>query len=302
MMAATLGRPSWRSCVPGILAIVIGCGDADAPPAGDTVLPRDQTEVAGEDACAAPQVRQIVEQFGAGMRDVPTLAAAPAVSEAIREVYGPLVTPELLDAWLAAPDEAPGREVSSPWPDTIEVHAVEAMGDVRCLVEGELLYRTSGDARGEVAGREGVRAEVLISGEPRIAMFERADSPPPEPTVADAVAVIHTYYRAIAEGDLPTAYRLWGNEGTASGQSYEEFELGYRETERVVVETGEPGEVEGAAGSRFIEIPVVIRAVTTLGEEQHFEGSYTLRRAVADGASAEARAWQLASADVRQLR
>ena len=65
---------------------------------------------------------------------------------------------------------------------------------------------------------------------------------------------------------------------------------------------GEPGRVEGAAGSRYVEVPVTVRARTADGEEQVFEGSLTLRRAVVDGATPEQRRWRLYTADVARVR
>jgi hypothetical protein len=47
---------------------------------------------------------------------------------------------------------------------------------------------------------------------------------------------------------------------------------------------------------------VRIAAVTASGEEQEFEGTYTLRRSVVDGASAEQRQWHIYSAAIAPVR
>jgi len=60
--------------------------------------------------------------------------------------------------------------------------------------------------------------------------------------------------------------------------------------------------VEGAASSRYIEVPVVIEATTVDGESQRFAGTYTLRRTVVDGASEESRRWHLYSAALAEHR
>src|SRR5690606_24681835 len=104
-----------------------------------------------------------------------------------------------------------------------------------------------------------------------------------------AAAVIRSYYDAIARRDYASAYRLWAGQGAASGQSYEEFRRGYAETAAVEVAIGEPGRVEGAAGSRYVQVPVEIRARTTAGADQCFRGTYTLVRSVVPGATAEQR-------------
>lgn len=110
--------------------------------------------------------------------------------------------------------------------------------------------------------------------------------------------VIRRYYAAIDERDYPTAYALWGDEGARSGQSYDEFAAGFAQTARVTVELGEPGRIEGAAGSQYVTVPVEIRAMTSEGAEQRFRGSYTLRRSVVDGATAAQRRWHIEAADI----
>lgn len=42
-----------------------------------------------------------------------------------------------------APDHAPGREISSPWPERIEIRSVAAAGPGRGCVAGEVVYLTS---------------------------------------------------------------------------------------------------------------------------------------------------------------
>lgn len=125
--------------------------------------------------------------------------------------------------------------------------------------------------------------------------------PSAEPTVEDAVDNLQAYFDAIDSGDYATAYALWSDGGQASGQSFQEFRDGFADTESVVVEIGEPGRVEPAAGSRYVEIPVAVIATLTDGTTQRFEGAYVLRRAVVDGATADQRAWRIYSADVEQV-
>lgn len=62
--------------------------------------------------------------------------------------------------------------------------------------------------------------------------------------------IIGRYYAAIAERDYERAYHVWADSGAASGQTLESFADGFDETARVDVEVGDPGRVEGAAGSR----------------------------------------------------
>ena len=116
--------------------------------------------------------------------------------------------------------------------------------------------------------------------------------------VAAAVATLRDYYAAIAAHDYARAWSLWGDGGASSHQSFDEFQRGFAGTASVHADVGDPGPVEGAAGSRYIEIPVEIRARTVAGEDQHFRGHYVLRRVVVDGATAAQRRWHIDSAAI----
>lgn len=116
-------------------------------------------------------------------------------------------------------------------------------------------------------------------------------------TVSDVLAVV-SYYQAITQRDYERAYGMWGDGGSASGQTFDAFRDGFAGTGAVSVEPGVPGRVEGAAGSRFVEIPARIEARTTDGTAQCFFGTYVLRRVVVDGATPAQRRWHLYSADI----
>ena len=68
------------------------------------------------------------------------------------------------------------------------------------------------------------------------------------------------------------------------------------------VTTSAPGRIEGAAGSRYVEVPVVVQATTRSGQHQRFEGQYMLRRSVVDGSTPEQRRWHLYDAQLVQER
>src|SRR3546814_19953437 len=63
-----------------------------------------------------------------------------------------------------------------------------------------------------------------------------------------------------------------------------------------------PGRVDPGAGQRYIQIPVGITATTSDGSVRRYAGTYTLHRTVVDGATAEQRAWRIASADLRAVK
>lgn len=122
-----------------------------------------------------------------------------------------------------------------------------------------------------------------------------------EPTAQDAVAVVRDYYAAINRRDFAHAYALWSDGGRASGQDAQQFANGFTDTTGVSVEILAPGEVDAAAGSRYIEVPVAITATRADGSQHKFVGAYTLRRAVVDGATADQRAWRIGTADIREV-
>ncbi|WP_101925925.1 MULTISPECIES: hypothetical protein [Luteimonas] len=122
----------------------------------------------------------------------------------------------------------------------------------------------------------------------------------PEPGPEAAAAVIRTYYAAINALDFSRAYTLWSDGGRASGQTPEQFAEGFADTAAVLVDLGAPRNPGAATGSRFIEIPVTLRAQQRDGSSRRFAGHYVLRRAVVDGASSEQRGWRIASADLQE--
>ena len=118
--------------------------------------------------------------------------------------------------------------------------------------------------------------------------------------VEAAVSVIREYYAAINARDYRNAYELWSGKGEASGQSFADFASGFTETASVEARVGKPGVVEGAAGSRYISIPVTLRAKMADGSTQEFAGEYVLRRSVVDGATAEQKTWRISSAKLKK--
>jgi hypothetical protein len=111
--------------------------------------------------------------------------------------------------------------------------------------------------------------------------------------------VVKKYYAAINEHDYARAYGFWGSSGPA-GQTPQSFAAGFSDTAMVNVEVGNPSRVEGAAGSRYVDVPVTVTATTKSGQTQRFTGTYTLRQTVVDGAPESDRAWHLYRAAIRR--
>ncbi|WGV25290.1 hypothetical protein [Halotia branconii] len=120
-----------------------------------------------------------------------------------------------------------------------------------------------------------------------------------KPLQQQAVQVIRDYYTAINRQDYKQAYSAWEGSGTASKQSFEQFKQGFADTASVAVEVEKPGQLEGAAGSLYIKIPVTVTAITTNGTLQRFHGSYVLRRVNnVPGSTKQQRQWHLHSANI----
>jgi hypothetical protein len=104
-----------------------------------------------------------------------------------------------------------------------------------------------------------------------------AGSAPPAGT-ADGPDVVKAYYQAINDKNYPRAYTYWDDSGTASHQGYAEFALGFAKTAQVDLVVGQ-ARTEGAAGSLYSQVPVVVFARQSDGARQAFCGTYTLHRA-----------------------
>lgn len=115
-----------------------------------------------------------------------------------------------------------------------------------------------------------------------------------------AADVVRHYYAAIDARDFRRAYVLWDGDGAASGRTFAAFAGGFANTAHVAVDLGAPGAIDAAAGSRYIEIPVTVRAITRDGAAQRFAGSYVLRRSEVDGATEAQRRWRFYSAKLRE--
>ena len=88
------------------------------------------------------QVQTVVKEFGEHLKNVPLAAESELVRTSIEKEYRPYASAVLMDRWLDDPAHAPGREVSSPWPERIEIKSIQKVGEY-CEIEGEIVYLTS---------------------------------------------------------------------------------------------------------------------------------------------------------------
>lgn len=105
------------------------------------------------------EVRSVVEDFGRRLKAVSL--RSPCVQEEMQEQYSELVSPELLQQWMGDAMQAPGRIVSSPWPDRIEITSVVQETYDEYRIAGYVVEVTSAELiSGEALNRMPVRMTV----------------------------------------------------------------------------------------------------------------------------------------------
>jgi hypothetical protein len=154
------------------------------------------------------------------------------------------------------------------------------------------------------AGADSVEQTRVTSETPR-AEHDTSVHFPPQPArdtadsaISDAEAVVRAYYAAINARDYQRAYAAWGSDGPPGRPTLRTFESGFARTDSVHVVLGHPGRIEGAAGSRYVTIPVRVRAFERGIRPREYAGSFTVRRSVVPGADAADRQWHLYSASL----
>ena len=89
------------------------------------------------------EVKSLVEAFGKTLQMVSVSAPKDVAAASIKENYSDYVTSELLQKWQANPQSTPGRMVSSPWPDRIDILRIEMTDKNQYTVYGEIIEITS---------------------------------------------------------------------------------------------------------------------------------------------------------------
>lgn len=118
---------------------------------------------------------------------------------------------------------------------------------------------------------------------------------PITPTSAQGAAqVVQSYYALLESGRQAEAWKLWSDGAPGRAADADAFARQFDRYADYHAQIGAPGEIEGAAGSLFVEVPVVIYGRLKSGQEFHQSGAATLRR-VNDvpGSSPEQRSWRI---------
>lgn len=95
-------------------------------------------------------VISLVKEFGNALKTVSLSAPDEIVAESIKEQYSDFISPELLAKWQSDPQSAPGRVLSSPWPDRIDVISIEDDGNDGYVVSGEIIEVTNAEQQSGV--------------------------------------------------------------------------------------------------------------------------------------------------------
>ena len=120
-----------------------------APPAQATASATDEEA----------EIRDLVENFGKRLQTV-SLLAADAARE-MQQQYADFVSPALLETWMKDVTKAPGRIVSSPWPERIDITTLSKEGSDRYVITGFVIEVTSVEmVNGGAAARLPVRIVV----------------------------------------------------------------------------------------------------------------------------------------------
>ena len=87
------------------------------------------------------EVKNLVENFGTKLQNVSL--QAPDAAQEIQKQYSEFVTPALLEMWTNDISKAPGRIVSSPWPDHIEINSLSKKSSDKYEINGFVVELTS---------------------------------------------------------------------------------------------------------------------------------------------------------------
>ncbi|MDQ8756937.1 hypothetical protein RCO27_11935 [Sphingosinicella sp. LHD-64] len=125
------------------------------------------------------------------------------------------------------------------------------------------------------------------------------EGPFAETSAQGAANVLQSYFALIEQRRYGEARRLWSDDGRASGKSETDFASGFERYREYHANIGGPGEIEGAAGSLYVEVPVQVYGRLRDGAPFNASGTAMLRR-VNDvpGSTAEQRRWHISQISV----
>ncbi|WP_114228517.1 MULTISPECIES: hypothetical protein [Sphingomonas] len=140
------------------------------------------------------------------------------------------------------------------------------------------------------------KTDVPVTNNPAPAREVVSEAPFTATSAQGAANVVQTYFALIEARKYAQAHQLWGPSSDLADAT---FAAPYRQYREYHAEVGKPGDIEGAAGSLYVEVPVRVYGVTVKGEKFEEPGTVTLRRVNdVDGSTAEQRRWHIAKIDL----
>lgn len=138
------------------------------------------------------------------------------------------------------------------------------------------------------------RLAIFYVNRRNVLNFE-SDSPetPGDPQLNDndPIGALAAYYSAINNRNYEQAYRYWERPTS----NYERFVRGFANTRSTRLLIEPPVRVEGAAGSLYAQVPVLLIAEMRNGNEYFYAGCYTMRRTNQPGGT-----WRIYRANISQ--
>jgi hypothetical protein len=117
------------------------------------------TQTTANNVSEEAEIRDLVANFGKRLQTVSLLA--PDAAQEIEDQYSEFVSSDLLEMWMNDVSKAPGRLVSSPWPDRIEITTLSKEDSDRYEITGYVIEVTSTEViNGGAAARVPVHVVV----------------------------------------------------------------------------------------------------------------------------------------------
>ena len=122
---------------------------------------------------------------------------------------------------------------------------------------------------------------------------------PIDPKSAQGAAqVVQTYFADIEAKDFAGAQALWNGDGDVGAMTPQQFADSFMPYQEYHAQIGAPGQMEGAAGSSYVVVPVQIYGRLKAGEAFHLLKMVQLRRVNdVDGATPEQLRWHITTLD-----
>ena len=125
-----------------------------------TIPPTAPAQTTASNTDEEAEIRDLVENFGKRLQTVSLLSTDAA--QEMQKQYSDFVSPALLETWMKDVTKAPGRTVSSPWPDRIDLTTLSKEGSDRYVITGFVIEVTSVEM---VNGGAAAKIPVRIVGQ-----------------------------------------------------------------------------------------------------------------------------------------